>query len=201
MLKQIKKFFSIAYSNLDKFCGRLANFLFKLLFAMVLDTILFCSTLYGYWYYFTPEGLAYRVQQLYREIIIQTGQSQDALPLYVVDSPEDNAYNNGRKIVIYTGLINHASSWDEIALVLGHEVAHGNLWHLKMPLDKLKDEDIQVLEANADKMGAIYMMKAGYNVCKGRMLFKYWEHENGDSLGGNHPNYAYRFDQLNINCD
>lgn len=50
-------------------------------------------------------------------------------------------------------------------------------------------------------MGAVYMMKAGYDVCKGRELFKHWLDARGDYLDGDHPNYAYRYNELNINCE
>lgn len=141
-----------------------------------------------------------KIRQIYHQIIVNTGQSQDALPLVIDDSMIENAYNDGTKIVIYRGLINQAGSWDEIALVLSHEVAHGMLGHLKLPLQDLTDNEVSVLEANADKMGALYMIKSGYNICKGRELFRYWKEQNGNSLGQNHPDYSYRYDELNIRC-
>ena len=201
MLKKISTCLKAIYNFVDYLCEKLFWFCLKFLLAIILDVAMFCTFVYAGWYFFTLQGLEYRVQKVYHELLVKTGQSQEALPLVVIDEPIDNAYNDGTKVVIYTGLLNHMTSWDEVAMVLGHEIAHGNLWHLKMPLDKLKDEDIQVLEANADKLGAFYMIKAGYDVCQGRALFKYWKEENGDYLGGNHPNYAYRIDQLNLNCD
>jgi predicted Zn-dependent protease len=145
-----------------------------------------------------------RIHKMYNRIWAQTGQIQDKLPLFILEEPTVNAYNDGTKIVIYRGLINSTNSYDEIALVIGHEIAHGNLWHLKMLNDwnkKLTPTEVSVLEAHADKLGAIYMMKAGYDVCKGRKLFKNWLDEKGDYLGGSHPGYAYRYNQLNINCE
>jgi predicted Zn-dependent protease len=144
------------------------------------------------------------IHKMYDELWVKTGQTQEKIPLEIVDSPIINAYNDGNKIVIYTGLINSTKSWDEVALVLGHEIAHGNLWHLRMlnawPVAQT-DAEVSVLEANADKMGAVYMMKAGYDVCKGREWFKTMLDSQGDYQGGNHPGYAYRYNELNINCD
>lgn len=147
------------------------------------------------------EEINNHVQEIYKKIQTETGQAQDALPLVIIDSNMDNAYNDGTEVVIYTGLINHAQSWDEIALVLGHETAHGMLYHLRMHLELLTKDQISVLEANADKMGAVYMMKAGYNVCKGREIFKYWKERDGNALEQNHPDFSYRYDELDINCD
>lgn len=152
---------------------------------------------------FSEMAIKRKVNKIYLELWRQTGQTQDQLPLEIVENHEENAYNDGDKIVIYTGLINNSQSWDEIALVLGHEIAHGNLWHLRM-LNEWKvhtNYDISVLEGNADKLGALYAQKAGYNVCAGRELFKHWLYEKGDYLGGNHPSYAYRYNELNIRCE
>ena len=110
-----------------------------------------------------------------------------------------NAYNDGKKVVIYMGLVDSVDSWDEIALVLGHEVAHGMLGHLDK-LNTTNADEESVLEANADKMGAFYMMKAGYDICKGRELYKTWKNNNGNYIGLDHPDYSYRYDELNIGC-
>ena len=172
-----------------------------------------CTVLCAYIVYATQlsqESQDDRIRLIYKQLVAASGQSQDALPLYINDELIDNAYNDGSRIVIYRGLINHAESYDEIALVLGHEIAHGMLGHLnqnmpipeQIPHDGMGDSDmIAVLEANADKMGAFYMMKIGYNVCEGRKLFKYWKQENGNALGENHPDYSYRYDELNVGCE
>lgn len=197
MIKLIKK----AYYVLDSFCNKIFWLVLKVFLAIFLDVFILLSSLFVYWYFFTLDGTVYRTKQVYKEISVITGQSQDKLPLYIVYSKEDNAYNDGNKVVLYTGLLQHVASMDEVAFIIGHEVAHGNLGHLNNDLGSKTDEEIQVLEANADKLGAFYMMKAGYNVCKGNKIFLYWKKEKGDYLGGNHPNYAYRYDQLNIGCD
>lgn len=139
------------------------------------------------------------IRQIYAKLWAQTGQIKDKLPLVIEKNNQENAYNDGTKIVIFTGMIDTAKSDDEIALILGHEIAHGNLWHLKMGLKILTDEQLSELEANADKMGAVYMMKAGYDVCAGREMFKRWQ-KQGDYVSADHPNHAYRYAELNINC-
>lgn len=113
-------------------------------------------------------------------------------------SKEDNAYNDGNKVVLYTGLLQHVASMDEVAFIIGHEVAHGNLGHLNNDLGSKTDEEIQVLEANADKLGAFYMMKAGYDICKGREMFKTLKDNKGDYQVGNYPGYAYRYSELRM---
>lgn len=153
---------------------------------------------------FSREAIDQQIQDLYADLWRQTGQSQEKIPLRIVDSDEINAYNDGYQIVLYRGLLKTMKTWDELALVLGHEIAHGNLWHLRM-LNEWKvgntSLEISVLEGNADKLGALYMEKAGYSICRGREWFKTMLIRNGDYQGGNHPGYAYRYNQLNVNCD
>lgn len=152
------------------------------------------------WYENFSEHAYYeRVYKIYAQIIASTGQTQDALPLVINDEMIENAYNDGSEVVIYRGLIYNAKSWDEIAFVLGHEVAHGMLGHLGKLNTNITDE-ISVLEANADKMGAFYMMKSGYNICEARKMWKRWTKEKGNYLGLNHPDYSYRYEELNIGC-
>lgn len=138
-----------------------------------------------------------RIFNMYHKLQAQTGIGQIP-PLFIVESPILNAYTDGTKVVIYRGLIDFASSDDEIALVLGHEIAHNTLYHLRM--NNLTTDEQVVIESMADKMGAMYMMKAGYNICKGRMMWMKFLKVEGDYLGGSHPGYAYRFTQLNVNC-
>lgn len=197
------------YYWIDRQCERLFWFLIKLITAFVLDVSLILLGVYIYVFHISDYGINRKVYTMYEEISAQTGQGQNKLPFYIYEKDIDNAYNDGYKIVMYKGLINNAKSWDEIALVIGHEIAHGNLAHLNraMPVPEqnpdlgMGDNDhVQILEANADKLGALYMMKAGYNICKGREVFKHWKEKKGNSLGQSHPDYSYRFDELNIGC-
>lgn len=181
----------------------------KLALAIVLAYLIFIASLHIYVYYISEYGINIQVRQLYYNLVTQTGQSQDALPLIIRDDDEDNAWNNGMFITITSGLIRR-HNWDEIALVLGHEIAHGMLAHLnkKIPIPTYTNHEgqgdndlVSTLEANADKLGAVYMMKAGYDVCNARKVFLGWKERSGNSLGQAHPDFSYRFDELNINCD
>ena len=176
------------------------DFIYKLVVAIFIDAIIGGAVYLIYIKNFSQSAVDEKVRAIYQQLIVNTGQTQEALPLVIDDSSEVNAYNDGNKIVIYRGLIDSAESWDEIALVLGHEIAHGMLWHLKMLNEGQDSSEVSVMEANADKLGAVYMMKAGYDVCKGRELFKQWKEKNGNALGQDHPDFSYRYDELNINC-
>ncbi|MFH0913618.1 MAG: M48 family metallopeptidase [Candidatus Omnitrophota bacterium] len=52
------------------------------------------------------------------------------LPIIMVDDQQVNAATNGKLIVVTYGLVNFAKSDDEIAAVLGHELAHAVRGHV-----------------------------------------------------------------------
>lgn len=141
-----------------------------------------------------------RIQEIYKNIVAQTGQIQDALPLQIVNADIINAYTDGNKVVIYRGIINYAQNEDEVALILGHEVAHGMLRHVYYHQFHSSTLEITAAEANADKLGAVYIMKAGFDICKGREFWKRMLKQSGNYQGQDHPNYSYRYDELNIGC-
>jgi len=58
------------------------------------------------------------------------GQVPVNLPITMVDLQEVNAATDGKSIVVTYGLINFAKSDDEIAAVLGHELAHAVRGHV-----------------------------------------------------------------------
>ena len=89
---------------------------------------------------------------------------------------------------------------DAIALILSHEIAHITLRHIYVDPSLITIEIKRILEAQADKMGAFYMMKAGYDICRARENWKALEKEYGDNLLQDHPDFAYRYSQLNVGC-
>jgi len=60
----------------------------------------------------------------------KVGQIPINLPIMMVDAQEVNAATDGKIIVVTYGLINFAKSDDEIAAVLGHELAHAVRGHV-----------------------------------------------------------------------
>ncbi len=140
-----------------------------------------------------------RVNRIYQEVYVHTGRSGEIPPLTVINSEDINAYVSDREMVIYTGMIDFAKNDDELALVLGHEMAHVTLGHLSTKANSTSD--VSVMESMADKMGAYYMLAAGYDVCKARDMWKRLKAQEGDYMNKDHPDMAYRYDQLNVGCE
>ncbi len=140
-----------------------------------------------------------QIGKIYGDVAKASGEVGRAPPLTIVKSSEVNAYTTKDGIFIYTGLSDKADA-NTIALVLGHELAHYMMGHVT-PYYGLVQPDTRVLELQADKYGAFLAMRAGYDVCDGRQMFKLFTKLYGDDMAMDHPSNAFRYDQLNVNCD
>lgn len=143
-----------------------------------------------------------QVQQMYDKLWRATGEKEYYVPLVIASDDMVNAYATYTSITVFKGLINSVKSEDELAFVLSHEISHVLLGHV----DPVKENDakgdnaIMHDEVKADKYGAFIMMKAGYDICKGREIFYQWTIDMGNVLTSTHPCNIYRYNELNINC-
>lgn len=60
-----------------------------------------------------------------------TAVERCSIPIRLKTDVEVNAMTNGSEIVVYSGMLRVTPTDDELAVILGHELAHANLGHLK----------------------------------------------------------------------
>lgn len=142
-----------------------------------------------------------QVEEVYQKLYLQSGLSQKP-PLHILDTSTINAWTDGEDVTITTGILRTMSSVDEIALVLGHELGHVinyDVLHnqmedaVKFPLNQ------SYKEAAADKIGGFMMMRAGYDICKGKKIMQTFRDNFGSDAGATgHPDNAFRADELNL---
>lgn len=94
-----------------------------------------------------------------------------------------NAHSGWGGIVINQGMLNFVRNDAELALVLGHELGHYKLGHMRSTPSN---------EFAADARGAYYMSKAGYNVCTGAKAMKRFN----DRASSTHPDSNERYYRL-----
>ena len=179
---------------------KIASSALRIILSVIVGLVLIMGPYVEYKYTHTNAYKEAHIQQIFQKIRIATGRANEVPPLTIVNQPVINAYATPTGIFIYQGMIDYCQNDDEIAMVLGHEVSHVMLGHL----DKLaanSDQEQQVLESMADKMGALYMMRAGYNICTGRAIWNRLTNQYGESMGGDHPDNAYRYEQLDVQCE
>jgi membrane-associated protease RseP (regulator of RpoE activity) len=86
-------------------------------------------------------------------------------------NPQVNAFSNGHDVVVTTAMLDYVQSDDELALIIGHELAHFILGHPPMHTgDKLlasvgiRSETFWQREAAADRLAIRLMAAAGYDL-------------------------------------
>lgn len=146
-------------------------------------------------------------------------------PIEVAMQDVVNAYADGKRIVITNGMMRFAHADDELALVIGHELAHNTNGHIKSKMGNRLlgaifgaivtvatgvdvtnvGADIgsmaysQDFEAEADYVGTYYVAKAGYRT---ENAAEFWrrmavEHPSAIGHGTSHPDTASRFVAIN----
>lgn len=113
-------------------------------------------------------AFSYNVQAIYDKLV--AANNVNRLPIVVKNNARQwcsLACSNGVRIVVTSELLSLVSNEDELAGVIGHEMAHS------IYLDEMK----------ADGLGLEYAKRAGYNYCKAAQLLKRFiadkEHPDG----------------------
>ncbi len=142
-----------------------------------------------------------QVEEVYDNLYIHSGLGQKP-PLTILESSDINAWTDGKEVVITAGMLQIMGSIDEVAMVLGHElghvinydIPHGAMeFLLDMPIDG------RYKEASADKIGAFIMMRAGYDICKGKKIMTTFKERFGSDAGSrSHPDNSFRVDELDL---
>ena len=86
----------------------------------------------------------------------------------VANSDAVNAFANGRAVMVTRGLVDYLQSDDELALVIGHEIAHNIRGHLAQvqaarQAGVLDTGYTQAFEREADYVGLYLVARAGYD--------------------------------------
>lgn len=130
---------------------------------------------------------------LYAMSFQQIGQIYDGLVkangfkvaprLYIDSNSSVNASSGGMRITVYRGMMDFVNNNAEMAMVLGHELAHYSLGHPRSTIPN---------EYAADARGAQYIQRAGYSKCQGAMVL--YRLHNGRS--DTHPDSTSRYKRL-----
>ncbi len=108
-------------------------------------------------------------------------RGEDKLPLRVTpdtacayrlrlkQSSAVNAYADGRNITVTTGMMGFVENDEELALIIGHELAHNTMGHIRkiignLILSGLATRYTRPFESEADYVGLYYSRRAGYRI-------------------------------------
>lgn len=121
-------------------------------------------------------------EKIYHNILAQNG-IRIGPKLIFSNSNEVNASASVLWITVNKGMLN-ITNRNEIALVLGHELAHWKLGH---------GGSSHTNEYAADRLGFYYASKAGYNACSGIKVFNKFK----QSESSTHPHPQKRKQKFN----
>ena len=143
-------------------------------------------------------------------------------PVQLKKSPVVNAFADGSRIVIHSGMMDFTRNDDELALIVGHELAHNTMLHVQkgtgnqiagavlgaligaligVDLSRVGADvggaiNSQEFEAEADYVGVYYTARAGFDVSNVANLWRRMAANNPRSIhlaGTTHPSTAKRF--------
>ena len=155
------------------------------------------------------------------EIAIEPTRVCD-IPVFLINDNEINAFADGENIFVTTGMLRFVETDDELALILGHELAHNTLGHIEskqanavigtiagIVLTGLTGIDLTALggqvggqafsqdfESEADYVGVYHAARAGYDVRDAAFFWRRIGAESPSAIhlaGSTHPSTAVRF--------
>ena len=111
-----------------------------------------------------------------------------------------NAYANGRAITMTAGMMKFTQSDAELALIVGHELAHNTMGHIKkivtnFVLSGLATRYTRPFELESDYVGLYYVARAGYNLENIESIWRRMGLINPRSVARakTHPTYPDRY--------
>lgn len=124
----------------------------------------------------------YEARDLMREMGNISGRQ---LVLHIENSDSIDAYTDTYSVHVTTGMLNFVEDREELAHVLGHEIAHYTYG------DPRTDIQSPFFELRADKQGYKWCKQAGYKNCT--KFMRHIQLEDGDGgEDGIHPSWSER---------
>ena len=161
-----------------------------------------------------------RIVSIFRRVIAVSHLSNETWKVFLVPDKEFNAFTTGgTEIVVFQGLLDKAQNDDEIAAVLGHEIAHVAANHVfeqqaNMLAESVKSRKVAsrasfqaaftlANEKEADKVGTLYATLAGYDPYAASNLWKRMYEDQGDfsAMVINHPMNSERYEATKALAD
>jgi hypothetical protein len=105
-----------------------------------------------------------------------------------------DAWSNGRGVVVTSRLAAIVASDDELAAIIGHELAHNILHHAQRDMRGAKASRVREVEREADYVGVYLVARAGYDPAAAAAFWRRYGKEYGDGwfVDTSHPGWRDR---------
>ena len=138
-----------------------------------------------------------------KENISLEGDNACYYPALLRMSSAINAYANGKSIIVTAGMMNFVKSDDELAYIIGHELAHNTQSHIRKSVTNYVlslggTRYTRIFESEADYVGLYYMARAGYDPANVEDLWRRLALQSLRGIGRakTHPAYPNRSVQI-----
>lgn len=118
------------------------------------------------------------------------GQAGCGGELSLLNSNEQNAWSDGHRVAVTTGMLRLAHSDDEVAFVVAHEMAHNMLGHSRSSMSQIFGG--RRSEIAADQMAVGLMTYAGYRPESGISFLETARRRYWWSISLDHPGFGTR---------
>ena len=132
-----------------------------------------------------------------------TAQEICNYPIRLSPTSTINAYANGRKITMTAGMMNFVKDDDELALIIGHELGHNTMGHIRKVVTNLilsagGTRYTRPFESESDYVGMYYMVRAGYDPTDVEDVWRRLAVTNPKSVvrAKTHPTFPNRYLQI-----
>lgn len=126
-----------------------------------------------------------------------------AYPARLKMSSAINAYANGKTITVTAGMMDFVKSDDELAAIIGHELAHNELGHIRKSITNYAlslggTRFTRPFESEADYAGLYYMSRAGFNMDNVEDMWRRLARRSGRPIARakTHPTFPDRYVRL-----
>lgn len=126
--------------------------------------------------------------------VINANRLEKRIPLQLIESKQANAasFLNQKLVVVTTGIMPYIDNDDELAFIIGHEIAH-SLDAYEGPGRRIAMRfNVRSYEYKADLVGLDLMTKAGYNPIAGITELYKWPAEPLFDFVSSHPKPSRR---------
>lgn len=129
-------------------------------------------------------------------------------PVRLSMSSTVNAYANGRAVNITSGMMDFTQSDAELALIIGHELAHNTMGHIRKIvtnsiLTGIGSKYTRPFELEADYVGLYYTARAGFDISSVESVWRRMALLNPRSVAKakTHPTYPDRYLRMQAAMD